>query len=152
MGKKSFLMMWAKIYSRNNFLIYHTALLIIFIMLCITSLILICPFFVFFFLFESHLWLTYCKLPGQGWNLNYSCSNTRSLTHCSGLETKLSLLQRQARSLTHCATAGTLSSIYLSYNWKFVPFEHLHPIPRPLTPTSGSHKPDLFVYEFIFEV
>ena len=34
---------------------------------------------------------------------------------------------------------------YLSYNWKFVPFDQLHPIPPP-TPASGNHKYDFFSY------
>ena len=43
-----------------------------------------------------------------------------------------------------------IPSTYLSYNWKFVPFDHLHPIPPP--PNSGNHKPDLFLYEFVWLV
>ena len=43
-----------------------------------------------------------------------------------------------------------ISSTFLSYNWKFVPFDHLSPIPP--TPTSGNHKSDLFLSLFVFEV
>ena len=35
---------------------------------------------------------------------------------------------------------------YLSYNWKFVPLDHLHPSPF----TSGNHKSDLFLYACLF--
>ena len=44
----------------------------------------------------------------------------------------------------HC-----IPSTYLSYNWKFVPFDHLHPIPPPPRPASGNHRSDLFFYEFV---
>ena len=37
---------------------------------------------------------------------------------------------------------------YLSCNWKFVPFDCLHPISLP----SGNHKFDLFSFEFVFDV
>ena len=40
----------------------------------------------------------------------------------------------------------------LSYNWEFIHFYCLHPIPPPPTPTSGNHKSDIFFYEFVFEV
>lgn len=39
---------------------------------------------------------------------------------------------------------------YLSYNWKFVPFDHLHPMPpTPHSPASGNHKSHLCFYEHI---
>ena len=45
-----------------------------------------------------------------------------------------------------------IPSTYFSYNWKFVPFDCLHPIPFPQPPASGNHKCDLFFSELIFEV
>ena len=43
-----------------------------------------------------------------------------------------------------------IPSIYLSYNWKFVPFDCFPPIPTFSTPASGNHKSDLLFYEFLF--
>ena len=37
-------------------------------------------------------------------------------------------------------------SNYLSYNWKFGPFDCFLPIPCPPTPTFGNHKSDLFYF------
>ena len=37
--------------------------------------------------------------------------------------------------------------LVLSCNYKFVPFDFVHPIPLP--PASGNHKSDLFFYDFI---
>ena len=38
-----------------------------------------------------------------------------------------------------------IPSTYLSYNWKFVHFDHLHPIlPAATCPANGKHKSDLF--------
>ena len=39
-----------------------------------------------------------------------------------------------------------IPSTYLSYNWKFLPFDHLHPIP-PTLATSGNHKSDLHFFK-----
>ena len=46
-----------------------------------------------------------------------------------------------------------IPSAYLSYNWEFVPFNHLHPATHPF-PISGNHEPGLFFYEClsVFEV
>ena len=45
---------------------------------------------------------------------------------------------------------------YLSYNWKWVPFDCFHPILPPPPPASGNHKSDLFFFFsmslFVFEV
>ena len=41
----------------------------------------------------------------------------------------------------------SLGLIYL--NWKFVPFDQLHPIPYHPTPASGNHKSDLFFDDFV---
>ena len=49
--------------------------------------------------------------PGWSCNLHHSCSNARSLTHCTRLGIKPVPPQRQARSLTYCATAGTYSDL-----------------------------------------
>ena len=38
---------------------------------------------------------------------------------------------------------------YLSYNWKFIPFDCFYTVPPPATLTSGSHKYGLFFYEFV---
>lgn len=38
------------------------------------------------------------------------------------------------------------SRTHLPYNWKFVPRDHLHPISLPLTPPSGNHQSDLFLW------
>jgi len=43
----------------------------------------------------------------------------------------------------------TLHSYYLSYNWKFIPFDCFYTIPPSATLTSGSHKYGLFFYEFV---
>ena len=43
-----------------------------------------------------------------------------------------------------------IPSTYLSYNWKFVPFDLLHPIPLNPPPTSGNHKSDFFL-ETLFD-
>ena len=46
---------------------------------------------------------------------------------------------------------GALYPQYLSYEWKFVPFDGLHPIPPPTPPpASGNHKSDFFYSEFVF--
>ena len=37
---------------------------------------------------------------------------------------------------------------YLSYEWKFMPFEYLHLIPLPWLPAASNHKSDLFFYKF----
>ena len=52
-----------------------------------------------------------------------------------------------------CCTSLVLN---LSYNWKFVPFDHLHPLsplptPVPPTHTSGNHKSDLF-FRFVVTI
>ena len=52
---------------------------------------------------------------GQGSNLSYncdlchSCSNPRSLTHCTGPGIETAPPQRQQWILTHSTTAGTLN-------------------------------------------
>ena len=43
-----------------------------------------------------------------------------------------------------------ISSTHLSYNWKFVHFDHLHLIPYLPPSSSGNHKADLFPYEFVW--
>ena len=40
-------------------------------------------------------------------------------------------------------------SSYLSYGWKFVPFDCLHPVPSPSPSPYGDYKSDLFFYEFV---
>ena len=45
--------------------------------------------------------------------------------------------------MVHC-----IPSAYFSYNWKFIPFNHLHPIPPP-QPSSDNLESDLFFYEFV---
>lgn len=57
--------------------------------------------------------------PGQGINLSQSCNlgccygNIRTLTHCAGLGIEPAPPQEQTRSLTHCTTVQTpLSSLY----------------------------------------
>ena len=42
-----------------------------------------------------------------------------------------------------------ISRTYLSYNWKFVAFDHLHPNPPPPTPCSDNHKSHLFFCESV---
>ena len=41
-----------------------------------------------------------------------------------------------------------IPSTYLSYNWEFVSFDHLSPVP-PLPNLPDNHKSDLFSYEFV---
>ena len=43
-----------------------------------------------------------------------------------------------------------IMSLVLIYNWKFVLFDWLHPIPIPPPPTSDKYKSDLFFYEFVY--
>ena len=74
------------------------------------------PYFVFCFCFVLCLYpQLICKVPGQGLNPSYNCSNTGSLTHCTRPEFKLVPLQSQARSLSCCATAGTPNSSYFKF-------------------------------------
>lgn len=54
-----------------------------------------------------------------------------------------------------CHIVRYVFSTYLSYNWKFIPFEHLPSIPPPSNPClwySGNHTADLFFCEsgFLF--
>ena len=44
-----------------------------------------------------------------------------------------------------------ISSTSLAYNWKFAPFDIVHPIAPPPPPSSSKKKSDLFFYDFIFE-
>ena len=39
---------------------------------------------------------------------------------------------------------------YLSYNWKFVPFDHSQPIPSPPPPESGNHNLISFSVSFLY--
>ena len=41
-------------------------------------------------------------------------------------------------------------STYLSYNWKSVPFDCLHPISPPSLSASSNHKSNLFCYEWVY--
>ena len=44
------------------------------------------------------------------------------------------------------------SLVFISYNQKLVPFDHLLSRPPSPTPaTSGNHESDLFFHEFVFE-
>ena len=52
--------------------------------------------------------------PSPSCDLRCSCSNAGSLTHCAGLWTEPSVLQRQHWILTHCAVEGTPSLRYFS--------------------------------------
>ena len=45
-----------------------------------------------------------------------------------------------------------IPSTNLSYNWKFISSDCLHPIPLPQLPTPGNHIPDLFFSKFVFEI
>ena len=39
---------------------------------------------------------------------------------------------------------------YVSYSWRFAPFDHSHPIPASPTTASGNHKSGLFFFQFVF--
>ena len=82
---------------------------------------------------------------------------TRRLSNC-GLRTRLLRgmwdLPRPGLEPVSPALAGGFSTTappgkppYLSYNWKFILFDHCHPSPPPPSPTSGNHKFNLFFYE-----
>ena len=45
-----------------------------------------------------------------------------------------------------------IPTTYLSYNWTFRPFDHLHPLPSPSTPATGNHKSELVYCGFVFEI
>lgn len=40
-------------------------------------------------------------------------------------------------------------SIYLSYNWSFLPFDYLYPVSSFPHPLSGNQESDLFFHEFV---
>lgn len=46
----------------------------------------------------------------------------------------------------HIVVLITVITALLSYSWKFVPFDHLHPISLSSLPASGNHKSDLFLF------
>ena len=75
-------------------------------------------FFVCLFLFVW-LHLQHTKFLCQGLNLSHSCSNARTLTHCTGpgiphLNSNLCCCRDNAGSLTHCTTVGNLNYRLLS--------------------------------------
>ena len=55
--------------------------------------------------------------------------------------------QRMLKQLHDC----TLST-YLSYNWKFVYFDHLPPISPPINPTTSSNHKSEYIIKFVYMI
>ena len=87
----------------------------------------------------AHWALLMAKVP----TLNFTICN-----HNNYNQNNHTILQFILFILLPCCTL--LSRIYLSYSWKFITFDHLHPFHslRPLA--SGSHQSVICIYEFIF--
>ena len=71
-----------------------------------------------------------------------SCSAAYGILPDQGANPRPLHWQADSQPLRH--QGSPLSS---SFNWKFVPFDCLHPFPFPPPPASGNQKSDLFFYE-----